>query len=277
MEHKTEYLQLLELYARVVESMRGVKLTEESSWLAETQPLAVKLFYHLGSMYFLTKGTSLPPLTGVKIRYVDYPSVVVLTRAAFETYLTFYFVFVAPRTVEEKRFRYGIWDLGGLLDRQEFPATDEENKRKLKEEKRDVDKLLEEIKQSSFYSRLNRDQKKSARKGGWRLGHSWVELAEMAGFDKNYFKPIYRYLCSYAHTGNLSITQLSQAKDRKILPELVKAWLGTGLVLMGHFIFAYVSIYPKAESVLSEFREAARIADIWNSIGRQRIKEDKGG
>lgn len=163
-----------------------------------------------------------------------------------------------------------------MLDRRTFPATFEENKRKLEEERKLIDKLLEEIKGASLYSRLKNEQKKYARTGNWRLGHSWAELAQIAGFDKNYFRYIYRYLCSYAHTDNLSVFQLAQATDRKTQLEMVETWRGVGLVLMSHFIFAYVSIYPKAQSVLAGLPDAAQTADIWNSIGRE-LKDESGG
>ena len=57
-------------------------------------------------------------------------------RAAFETYLTFQFIFVQPTSVEERKFRHTVWVLGGLLDRQRFTTTTPEGKTKLQEERR---------------------------------------------------------------------------------------------------------------------------------------------
>jgi hypothetical protein len=268
-KYELEYLQLLDLCFRLVESIKGQEVTEDTVWLTETQPTATKLFYHLGSIYYLSKGTTLPDLAGVKIGYIDFPSIVVVARAAFETYLTFYFIFVAPSSIEEKQFRYKIWDLGGLLDRQKFPVTLEENKAKLSEEKLIIDKLISELISNPFYLSLKSDQKKEARKGNWRLDKHWTDLAHIAGFDQAYFKNIYRYLCSYAHSGNLSILQLSQVNDKQTQLSMAETWLGLGLVLMGHFSSSYVSIYPKSKTVLQSFPDAARTADIWDSVGRK--------
>jgi len=268
-KYELEYLQLLDLYVRLVESIKGEKVTEDMIWLTETQPTSAKLFFHLGSIYYLSKGTSLPDLAEVKIGYIDYPSITVIARAAFETYLAFHFIFVASSKIEEKQFRYKIWELGGLLDRQKFPATLEESKAKLKEEGLIIDKLTSEIISNPFYLALKSDQKKDARNGNWRLEKRWADLAYIAGFDKSYFNNIYRYLCSYAHSGNLSVLQLSQVNDRQSQLNMAETWLGLGLILMGHFISSYVSIYPKAKTVLLSFPDAARTADIWDSVGRK--------
>lgn len=273
MEYNNEYIELLDLFARVVESVKGEKVPPGMGWITETQPLSVKLFFHLGSIFYLSKGTSLTNLSGAQIGYVDNPSITVLARTAFEAYLAFYYIFVDPPTLEEKHFRHSVWDLGGLLDRQSFQPVEEENKRKMAEEKLFIAQLTEGIKQDPHFSRLSDPRRREALKGKWRLNHSWADLAHFAGFDREYFKSIYRYLSAYSHTGNLSVFQLAQIPDSRTQTEFAETWLGLGLVIMGHFILAYTSIFPNAGSVLQAFPEAAKTAETWNTIGRA-LKHD---
>ena len=242
--------------------MKDVKFSPDMVWLTYTQPLAAKLFQHLGSLFYLTRGTNLPKLADTNIGYIDYPSVTVLARAAFETFLTFHYIFVAPSTMEEKRFRYKIWEIGGLRDRQRFTLFTEEGIEKQQSEKKQLEHLLKEIKTTSFYNQLDNRLQKETRRGNWKYKKSWADLAEIAGFDRIYFNNVYCYLCSYAHTSNLSVLQIGQATNRNIQSKFAETWLGLGLILMGRFIFSYVSIYPKASSVLTAFPDAARTAKI---------------
>ena len=62
-----EYSKLLELCSQVVESTAGEKVSPDSSWLADVHPFAAKLFFHLGSLFYLRGGTLLPPLAGKDI------------------------------------------------------------------------------------------------------------------------------------------------------------------------------------------------------------------
>lgn len=276
MKYEEEYVALLDLYVRVVESMRGNKLEKDIAWLADTQPLAGKLLAHLGSLFYLTRGTSLPKLADVNISFIDHASVTVVARAAFESYLTFYYVFVASSEVEEKRFRYKLWELGGLLDRQRLPCSSEEHMQILSSEKEMIDSMREEIRETELYKQLPGKVQEKAMEGNWRLSKSWADLAEIARFDRDYFAGIYSYLCSYAHSSNLSVLQIGEAESREAQAALAQVWLGFGLVLMSHFIFAYVSLYPKAGNVLDEFQDEAGVAEIWHGVGLDLTKAKSG-
>ena len=131
---------MLEIFARYGEAVRGKKLSGDLAWQVDAEALAMKLFFHLGSSFQLQEGTTLPEIAGVTPHYIDFPSVSTLTRAAFETYLCFHYIFIQPNSLEEKSFRHDIWELGGFLDRQRFTVTTPEGRAKLEEEKKVVEK-----------------------------------------------------------------------------------------------------------------------------------------
>ena len=257
----------MDLFLQTIRSLQSEEIPPDMGWLTDAQPLALKLFQHLGSLFHLARET-IVPLGRINISYIDHASITVLARSAFETYLAFYYIFVAPPTVQEKLFRYKLWQLGGLLDRQRFSAFSDMAKGKAHLEKEMVDCLQEEIQAGPFYKQLDCEDQKKARQGKWRFNKSWTDLAKIAGFDRVYFEVVYCYLCSYAHTSYLSIVQIGQADSKETQGSLAETWLGLGLGLMSHFIFALVSIYPKAHIVLSNFPDALRTASIWNDIGR---------
>ena len=132
---------MMEIFIHCGEALRGKSIPAEMSWQVDTEPMAMKFLFHLGSLHVLQKGTELPNMAGVPIKYVDFPSVATLARAAFETFLAFHFIFVNPPSSEEKRFRYDVWHLGGLRDRQKFLVTSQEGKDLLQKEKIQIEKL----------------------------------------------------------------------------------------------------------------------------------------
>ena len=57
---RSEYLAMMDVFARCVEAVCGKDCTRRFRIEADTQPLATKLFFHLGSVFHLQEGTSLP-------------------------------------------------------------------------------------------------------------------------------------------------------------------------------------------------------------------------
>ena len=106
MDVRPEYEKLITVFHETVDSKSGTKLSENDKWLFDAETLAVKLFYHLASILHLSFGTVLPPFDGRRFNFFDHASINVLARVAFETYLTFFFIYCDPGCgIEQRRFR----------------------------------------------------------------------------------------------------------------------------------------------------------------------------
>jgi hypothetical protein len=276
MKQDREYILLLDFFARLVESTKGTVLDAETRFLADTQPLAAKFVLHCGTIFHLTRGTKLPNLLGKELSYLDHHSIIVLVRAVHELYLAFNFIYVVPSTIEDKKLRHNIWELGAFLDRQKFPATEEENIKKLQSEKEVVAELTTAVETNPAFKNLTASQQDKAVNGEWRLGYGWVDLAEFAGLDKEGFRATYRYLCSYAHTGHLSIFQMQQAADISDVISLTEVWIDSVMGVISHFIYDYVKLYPKAVELFKRYPEAEQLAYINDGLGRKAIEANGG-
>ena len=264
----TEYRVVLGLYVRAVEAMAGKTVPGTSTWMVEAEHLATKLFFHLASLLHLRAGTKLDEVTGFKIHFFDFASSAVLARSAFETFLTFHFVFVAPTTPDERHLRYLVWRLGGLLDRQRFTPTSEEGRQCLKREAAVIDSLRREIEENPAYRHLPKSRQEDARKGRWKFGNSWVNLAVLAGSSQRYFVGLYAYLSSYAHSGYLSALQIGQAQDQKVQYELGENHIGIGLMLMSHFLHAYGKLFPAVAEVIESYPDGRVLLQKWYLTGK---------
>jgi hypothetical protein len=248
----SQYLLMLDIFVKCVDAVKGKSVEAGMSWQADTQPLAKKFFFHLGTAFKLQEGTFLHLPSVGQFPFIDFPAISILVRSALESYLTFQFIFVQPNSIEEKRFRHTVWAYSGLRDRQRFKLTTKEGYEKLESEKPRIENLKRQIHDSSFYAELPKDLKKKVMKGGrgWRLGKQWNEIAEASGTHREYFVSLYSYLSSYAHSGYLSVLQLSQAQTERDQQSLCSVYTFVGLALMSHFIIAYCGQFKEAQAVL---------------------------
>lgn len=277
MKQDREYSILIDFLARLVESTKGTKLNSETLWLKDTQPLAVKFIMHCGSIFHLARGSRIPNILSKGLSYLDNHSIIVLVRTVHELHLAFNFIYVAPTTVAEKAFRHKVWELGAFLDRQKFLATEEENIKKQQSERAIVDQLIQAVQSNSIFNNLSSSQQKKALEGEWRLGYHWVDLAEFANLDKEQFRATYRYLCSYAHPGYLSIFQMQQAADLSKTISMTETWIDSVIGVISHFIYDYIKVYPKTVELFKQYPKAGQLAYINNGLGRKSIEANGGG
>ncbi len=264
MSHSTDYAILLDLFIRLVQSQAGKKIEAGEAWLNDAQTLSIKLFRHLVSMQTLASGTTVKQDNTTTTFFVDHASVKVVARAALETYLVFYYLYGIGNRKDISEFRHKTWRLGGLIDRQQFHVSTEENREVLAREKQQIDTLKSEIEAAPQFQEYTQKQRVKLLEGDWRIGNGWSELGVKAGFHKRYFKEIYGYLCGYSHSSYLSALQIGQAQsieDQRMLTQFI---LGIGVVIMAHFAFSYSSAFSSAGLVLASSPEAKRVAEKWH-------------
>ena len=265
----TEYEVLMELLFHVVDSRAGQTVTEEARWLHETEALAAKLFNHLATIRHLWGGTNLPMIDGHPWQFTDHSSISILVRATFETDLTYYYIYGDVKSnIDTKRLRHSLWRLRGLLDRQGFACISSENVHILDRERVLIADILKYVEANPVFNTLGAKEQTAAKKGNWRLNHSWVDLAEIAGFDRQVFASVYSYLCSYAHSGQLSILQIGQAispEDQRRLALHSKYY---GILLMSHFILSFTELIPDMRAQLDIYPDAAQLAKQGTDLER---------
>jgi len=261
---QSQYARVMALFWRIVDSKRDQQLPVEDKWLYDTETLAVKLFNHLASIRYLSCGTVLPQFGDRAFSFFDHSSINVLARAAFETYLTFYFLFCdVSSSIEERRFRHLLWRLSGPMDRKDFTFGSHAAREVLTTDKQIAAQLLIELENNPLFLGLKEHLRKLARKGEWRLDKKWIDLAVIAGLDRDVFRMVYKYLCSYAHAGGWSGLQIQQAINPEDQQKLIPISIQYGLLLMSNFLFTYTSLFPDTKSLFESAPEYL-LADRWH-------------
>ena len=259
-----EFDRLLNMLFSTIDSFRGQSFANSEEWLLDAEVLGSKFFFHLCSAQYLFKGTKFALKNRQDRMFYDHASITVLIRASFETYLTFFFIYRDSEAgFPEKYLRYLTWKLKGLLDRQNALVATSEGLKKLKSEKTIIDKLFVEIEENPFYQKSYSKIQKAVKRGDWKVLKPWKDLAKIAGFNREVFIRIYSYLCSYAHSGNLSALQIGQTINVSEQKSLSVFSMQCGMFLMSHFIKSYRDLFPKINELSEWNKEMEFLLNKW--------------
>ena len=94
-----------------------------------------------------------------------------------------------------------------------------------------------------------------------------------AGFEENYFKDFYSYLCSYAHTGRLSSLQTMQITEYKQQKDNAENFLIHSLIILSKYIYDYVNLIPQLKSAFESHIKGKHTVLKWKEIGEQLKKQ----
>jgi len=271
-EQEREYLALLGLFMKASGQSTRI-VTSDPDRSKDAEGLAVKFTAHSASVFYLARGTNIEDVPPVPIDFVDFASISTVARAAFEAFLTFHHVFVAPKSAELGEFRYWAWLLSGLCERQRFPATTPQHRKRLANEKRMIADLHKKLASNSEFTRLERKDKAHVKKGRWRLS-GWKDLGNEVGLDELHASTIYGYLCGYAHSDSLSTLQIHAAKQREEQERLSRIAVTHTMIATANMVFLYCDVFPGGKNALAKDPEATQTAIIWRGIGQGKGKPE---
>lgn len=266
LDNEKDLFLLIEHFLLVANSLKGTKIPDDER-IRFAEPLGKKALSHIISALNLHKGTKFILSDRSYTESVDFSSIAVLTRAAIETYLTFNYILVNPKDKDEQDFRFFCWDLAGFIERENYPAKNDKSKR-LKQEEQELKNIkIQELENNKVFKQLNIKTQKQILKGNWKVGKSWIDLARYASMPDEMFKHLYSYLCSYSHSGRLSIIQIEQTKGFDREKEFGKIFQTINLLILSRLIMDYIYLIPNCKRVFESNERAVDVTYIWNIIG----------
>lgn len=266
------FVKVLNLYYNVVQSLKGYAPAD--SRLVRSHGLAAKLFQHAASAFWLSKGTRVPEMPDVGIDFGDHSSIALISRAALETYLVFYYVFLDPKTEDLFEFRFNAWMLAGLAKRERYPFQLAEHQAQMTAEKPLYESYRKAIRQTTRFKNLKKrkkglkTQQMVIRGKKWRF-HTWVEIATRAGFGPEYSRSLYDYLSDHAHSGSLAVLQVSEAQSPEVQLAYINSSLRMIMVVLCKMIGSFTERFPKAAQGLQADPEAAHICGVLTEAVRR--------
>ncbi len=259
---REDYPKLLGLLGKVLNANKGTATDRE----LYAEGLANKFFNHAFFVLYLSQSPNTLGLPIDKVKLSGVASIDVLTRAAFEAFLTFHYVFYAPKTVEDQNYRYWAYRLAGHMERQSMPAYTEEHKQKLLDDKKAIEDFRSKLNLNLVFIKLGQRKRKSILKGNWRP-FSWTDIAKEAGLSTLIASDMYRHLCGYAHSSSLSVIQTKQAYGKHEEELLIEPSIILTSIVAANMIREYCELFEKSKRVLLHDQDGMRIVRLWIKLG----------
>src|SRR5260221_7494896 len=148
---------IIETLSDLVDSLAQAKV-KTINWKYHSQTLVNKIIFTSYSIIRLSEGYIMRSYKAkdLKVEVTDYQSIYILTRDLIENYVTLCYNYNNDLSEEEKLFRFKLWEVSGLISRQNFSGENEDYQKKKKEEKVTIGKIMDEIKGMEEYSKLDK-------------------------------------------------------------------------------------------------------------------------
>ena len=264
-DYELQFDVLMNASIEIGNRMNGIRL-QESQIIYFAEGLSQKIINHTLTARYLINGYQPHDSNYLYKPMVDFASIIVLTRAALETYLALNYVFIAEGNEELREFRFKCWDLAGYIERENIKAKEIEHIELKESERIAMEILRNELQENSIFKALSKSDKNKALNGGWRLSYYWHNLATKAGFSEDFFKQEYKILCSYAHASRLSVIQIQQNKTFQQQKEMALPRIAILTIILAKHMYDYIEIMPQLNSIKNDLTKYPIIL-YWKNFG----------
>lgn len=229
--------------------------------MPDCQQLAAKLFFHAATIYWLRQGTKAPlPSLEEGAFFYDFPSVTVVTRAALETFLTLFEVFLEPTTEDEAEFNHALWQLSGFIVREDFVPSDPTLQDRVSNSQKEIQQMRTRLRRTKKFNSLTPGQQKDVLRGKRKT--DWRKVARAAGFGEQTIRRWYAYYSGYVHADGLSGAQIVSAQTGQDQIEFIQTHMLTVMVMLSKLIIGYAGKFPEARAVCNNNPDTHHLAQV---------------
>ncbi|MFJ3046997.1 hypothetical protein ACIPEN_14290 [Herbaspirillum chlorophenolicum] len=257
------YSMLMQMVINVIDAIAGKPIPADDEALNNAQVLGIKFLRHAVVVRSLYDGSTLDHEGPTPIQFIDFSSIMVVTRAALETFLVWHYLF-GKSDSSEARFRFLTWNLGGLMDRQKHKALGEHGSNVQAQEKLEAERLQQELKTHPHFAKYKQKQQTKLLSGDWKIVVGSGGLAASAGMHRSYFENIYNLLCGHSHASYISVLQVRDAQPRAHQEALAFMCIGVMNTLMAHFAMQYPVRFPDVQAVIDADEEGKLAIERWS-------------
>ncbi len=273
-ENKKSLQDIINILVEIMQAIADSKINVPY-WKKYLETLVHKLIYTSNSIIKLIEGYELKTFNNsVLIRkVVDYPTLYILSRALIENYVTLSYIYNNVLKDEERIFRFKLWEVSGLISRQNFENELENTdiKQKKLDEEEMIEKIISEISKMSEYKNLDKGQLKKLENHGLPRIESWNKLIQQSNLKQPNFSNLYSLFSNYAHSEYLGIMQTSQsshhADDQRNI-ESVKLVLNHVRIIISLTIKYCTNNFISAEIIFNTFPQIYQTSiNLYAKIG----------
>lgn len=220
-------------------------------WQEHLEILLVKYSLHSASIVKILEGIEIIDIHGKKVVLQDISSLRILIRSLIENYLTLFDLFFSSENKSEKEFRFYLYELGGLLSRQKFEATEKENITKKEKEKLRISEIEELIKKNEYFQNLSSQKQKEILKDKRAREIGWEKLITKSDIQSELFGTIWKLFSNTAHSellGAIQLKDLLKSGNQKMNDEICTS-IFTCVMLNSNLIANLETLFPSTSKV----------------------------
>lgn len=184
-----------------------------------SETLVYRYFYQSINLNSLLKETFYhSKIFNYEMSFFDISSSNIIQRSLFELYLTFYYLYIQPKSENERRCKWLIYQIAGLNSRQDLSSNYVEFKSKIANEKNIIAQCTEELRCNEFFLLLPIADQKDFLKGNRARIIGWKKLFESSELNSELFIKAWCLYSNYAHSEFISLIQLKEYQQKS--PEI---------------------------------------------------------
>lgn len=272
-ENKNALHEFIELLGDLAESLHESRIIVKP-WEKYFETIIHKIIFHSLSISELSKGIEIKSeRLKVNTKMLDTPSIFILTRSIIESFLTLEYIYIEDIPEEEKFFRFKLWEMSGLMSRQNFKTNGlKDLEEKKQNEKEIIKNLKKEIEEHPKFSELGKQQIHKLDTYGLPRMKSWIDMIDSSSLNSEMFKTKYKFYSNYAHCEYLSILQIKQSNHNASNKDAI-ANANIAINTIKQIICLVIEWlnknYPSAQTISDGISEDLKSSiRIWTSIAK---------
>lgn len=267
----SDHLEALDILCFLTNTMFEKKI-KDLPYKYYSESLAFKYVYQSLNLNSLLNGTRhISEIFNFDTIVFDISSSYIMQRSLFETYLTFYYLYIQPTDENECRCKWLIYQIAGLNSRQDFTSYYIDYKSKIENEKETIKQCIEELKCNEYFLSLPEGKQKDIlnRKQAKILG--WEKLFTSSDLKSDLFVRSWRLYSNYAHSEYLSLIQFKEYKqDSYELISTKQLVAFSSLILTAVFVVNMKKLYKEIEENFSKLSDEQKdCINFLSNIGKK--------
>jgi len=268
-----DYKKIIDVFIFLINTLVDEKI-KDKGWKYFSETLAIKFSLSANSLCQVINGSQVESsLSRLSTRIFDISSLYILMRAQIENYLTFYYLYIQPKSEEEQEFRFLIYEMSGLENRQRFDTIFKDLQTIQINERRRIEEILIKIKNNRLFHTLSSKQKADILKNKHAKIISWSKLLEESDLVSSIFKKAWLLYSNFAHSEYASLIQIKgyfQEPYKTLSTRNLIQFMA--LVLISIFVKDFITLYPEIENRYSSIQANDKeVIEFFNGIGRRSI------
>ncbi|MEJ2881508.1 hypothetical protein [Pedobacter sp. GR22-6] len=267
---------------------KGRTKTKLDGFMKYSNLIIDKFATHSSSFFHLSKGiietkqsTKERPQRGYDMFTVNS-----VFRIMMENYATFNHLFVEPQSDEEKKFRFLLWKIDGLTDKQKMDIGHDDFEGAgaiLKKDEQILEETIKELESCEFYKNLDPKElekiyKADKRRYSWRflIDRGKIRPLKITDLVKHTcktrgFMNMYRYASIHTHTNYLAVEHFEQTRSKPISKDYSEPITRIAIYLTALMIYDICKIDQNARAEFDQLHSGIReyINGISESIKKQ--------